>query len=60
MIIEIQMVYIGTMNFIQKNQSKSVPWTAKDQWSGSVPTISGSVLDWLQSMVAHFGGKKPD
>ena len=30
------------------------------RWSGLVPEISGSVLDWLQSMVACFGGKKLD
>jgi len=50
--------------------TKKPVWTGLNQfhglqktgprWSGSVPTISGSVLDWLRSMVARFGGKKPD
>ena len=50
--------------------TKKLVWTGLNQfhglqktiprWSGSVPTISGLVLDWLQFMVAHFGGKKPD
>jgi len=30
------------------------------RWSGSVPTMSGSVLDRLRSTVARFWGKKPD
>jgi len=36
------------------------PQNTGPRWSSSVPTISGSVLDWLWSMVACFGGKKPD
>jgi len=50
--------------------TKKPVWTSLNQfhglqktsprWSGSVPTISGSVLDQLRFMVAHFGGKKPD
>ena len=50
--------------------TKKPVWTSLNQfhglqktgprWSGSVPAISGSVLDRLRSMVAHFGGKKPD
>jgi len=54
------MVYIGTMNFIQKktalNQFHALQKTGP-RWSCSVPTISGSVLDWLRSMVAYFGAK---
>ena len=60
------MVYIGTMNFMKK---KPV-WISLNQchglqkmdlrWLGLVPLIFGSVLDWLQSMVVQFGGKKPD
>ena len=30
------------------------------RWFGLVPSIFGSVLDQLRSMVAHFGGKKLD
>ena len=50
--------------------TKKPVWTGLNQfhglqntgprWSGLVPTISGSVLDHLQFMVACFGGKKPD
>ena len=50
--------------------TKKPVWTGLNQfhglqktgprWSGSVPAISGSVLDRLRSTVAHFGGKKPD
>ena len=50
--------------------TKKLVWTSLNQfhglqktgprWSGSVPAISGSVLDRLRSMVAHSGGKKPD
>jgi len=50
--------------------TKKPVWTGLNQfhglqktgprWSGSVPAISGSVLDQLWSMVARFGGKKPD
>ena len=50
--------------------TKKPVWTGLNQfhglqktgprWSGSVPAISGSVLDWLRSMVARFWGKKPD
>jgi len=50
--------------------TKKPVWTSLNQfhglqktgprWSGSVPAISGLVLDRLQSMVARFGGKKPD
>ena len=48
--------------------TKKLVWTSLNQfhrpqktgprWSGSVPTISGSVLDWLRFTVACFGGKK--
>ena len=65
-IVEIQMVYNSTMNFMQKktvwmslNQCHG-PQRTGPRLSGPVPSISGSVLDWLQSMVAHFGGKKLD
>jgi len=50
--------------------TKKPVWTGLNQfhglqktsprWSGSVPAISELVLDQLQSMVACFGGKKPD
>jgi len=50
--------------------TKKPVWTSLNQfhgpqktgprWSGLVPTISGLVLDRLRSMVARFGGKKPD
>jgi len=50
--------------------TKKPVWTSLNQfhglqktsrrWSSSVPTISGSVLDWLQFTVACFGGKKLD
>jgi len=50
--------------------TKKPVWTGLNQfhglqktgpaWSSSVPAISGLVLDRLRSMVAHFGGKKPD
>jgi len=50
--------------------TKKPVWTGLNQfhglqktgprWSGSVPAISGSVLDQLRSTVARFGGKKPD
>ena len=50
--------------------TKKPVWTSLNQfhglqktgprWSGLVPTISGSVLDWLQFTVACFGGEKPD
>ena len=50
--------------------TKKPVWTGLNQfhglqktsprWSGLVPAISGSVLDQLRSIVAHFGGKKPD
>jgi len=53
-----------------KFYTKKPVWTSLNQfhglqktgprWSGSVPTISGSVLDWLRFMVANFGGKKLD
>jgi hypothetical protein len=60
------MVYIDTMNFTEKNWSESVFFQfhglqkTGPRWSGSVPAIFGSVLDWLWSTAAHFGGKKPD
>jgi len=36
------------------------PQKTGPRWSGSVSTISGSVLDRLQFTVARFGGKKMD
>jgi len=40
MIIEIQMVYIGTMNFIQKNRSELVQISSMDRKS---PVLGGPV-----------------
>ena len=60
------MVYIGTTNFMQKKpvwiglNRHHGPQKTGPRWFGSVPSISGLVLDRLQSTVAHFGGKKPD
>ncbi|EDQ98340.1 uncharacterized protein LACBIDRAFT_303657 [Laccaria bicolor S238N-H82] len=44
-------VWIG-LNRLHRRQ-KTGP-----RWFGSVPSISGSVLDRLQSTVARFGGQK--